>query len=507
MTDKAIAIIGAGLAGLAAGVYAQMNGYRTHIFEHGSQPGGVAAWWRRGSYHIDGGIHFLMGHRPGGALHALYRQLGTAAPDTLVEMAEYGRFVDETSGKRVLLTADLAQCAAALKGLSPADAAAIDAGAIDDLIAGARAFQAAGAFDIGMADPPELAGRFATVRQFWGMRKVLKFFTGKYGRTAAEFAAELHDPTLRYLVENLFLPEAPLWFLFMVLGLLASGEMGLLTSGCEGFVRPIERRYLDLGGEITYGATVEKILVTDGKAVGVRLTNGEEYRADAVISAADGHSTVFGMLDGRYVDDALRVRYRDWKLFKPWVTISFGVAREFADEPHFTTYRLAEPFTVGPQPVEALGLRIFNYAPGFAPAGKTVIQPAFESAWDYWNDLRLKDRGGYEAEKARVAAEVLRRLEAHYPGLSAQVEMTDVATPYTTWRYTLNWQSSYEGWLPTGSQMMTNLPRTLPGLANFVMAGQWVVPGGGVPTCLLSGRDAVRILCRWDGKPFDPGPS
>ncbi len=148
MSTKAIAIVGAGLAGLAAGVYAQINGYRTHIFEHGSQPGGVAAWWRRGSYHVDGGIHFLMGHRSGGALHELYRQLGTAAPDTLMDMAEYGRFVDEASGKSVLMTTDLAQCAAVLKGLSPADAGATDAGAtdaaIDDLIAGARAFSGRG---------------------------------------------------------------------------------------------------------------------------------------------------------------------------------------------------------------------------------------------------------------------------------------------------------------------------------------------------------------------------
>ena len=502
MSEKAIAIVGAGLAGLAAGVYAQINGYHAHIFEHGSQPGGVAAWWRRGSYHVDGGVHFLMGHRPGGMLYELYRQLDTAAPDTLVDMAEYGRFVDEIAGKRVLMTADLAQCAAALKDLSPADAAAID-----DLIAGARTFQAAGAFDIGIADPPELARRFATVRQFWGMRKVLGYFTGRYGRTAAEYAAELHDPTLRYIVQNLFLPEAPVWFLFMVLGLLASGEMGLLTGGCEGFVRPIERRHLDLGGEITYGATVEKILVTEGKAVGVKLTNGAEYHADAVISAADGHGTIFGMLDGHFADRALQARYRDWKLIKPWVTVSLGVAREFDGEPHFTIYRLAEPFAVGRQEVESLGLRIFNYAPGFAPAGKTVIQPSFETEWDYWNDLRAKDQGAYEAEKGRVAAEVLRRLETHYPGLSAQVEMTDVATPYTTWRYTLNRQGAYEGWLPTGSQMMTTLPRTLPGLSNFVMAGQWVVPGGGVPTCLLSGRDAVRIQCKHDEKIFTPGPS
>jgi phytoene dehydrogenase-like protein len=82
------------------------------------------------------------------------------------------------------------------------------------------------------------------------------------------------------------------------------------------------------------------------------------------------------------------------------------------------------------------------------------------------------------------------------------VEVTDVATPYTTWRYTLNREGAYEGWLPTPSMLMTPLPRTLPGLRNFYMAGQWVVPGGGVPTCIASGRDAVRIMCARDGRPF-----
>jgi len=344
------------------------------------------------------------------------------------------------------------------------------------------------------------------VKQFWGMRKVLRYFGGQYGQTAAEFASSLHDPTLRFTVENLFLPEAPLWFLLMVLGLLADRQMGLLTQGCEGFVRPIEQRYRDLGGEITTHATVEKVLVEDGKAVGVRLASGEEHRADehradAVISAADGHSTLFQMLDGRYLDLKTRARYRDWKLMRPWVMLSFGVKREFQGEPHFTMFRLSEPIDVGSQKVELLGVRIFNYSSHFAPAGRSVIQPSFEADWDYWNELQ-SDRPRYEAEKERIAGEVLRRLEAHYPGLSSQVEMTDVATPYTTWRYTLNWRGAYEGWLPTGPQLMTALPRTLPGLRSFVMAGQWVAPGGGVPTCLISGRDAVRILCRQDGKAF-----
>jgi len=82
------------------------------------------------------------------------------------------------------------------------------------------------------------------------------------------------------------------------------------------------------------------------------------------------------------------------------------------------------------------------------------------------------------------------------------VEVTDVATPYTTWRYTLNHKGAYMGWLPTPKSIMTFVPRTLPGLADFYMAGQWVMPGGGVPPCLYSGRHVVQLLCHKDRKQF-----
>ena len=41
MAQRSIIIIGAGLAGLATGCYAQMNGYQTRIFEQHTRPGGV----------------------------------------------------------------------------------------------------------------------------------------------------------------------------------------------------------------------------------------------------------------------------------------------------------------------------------------------------------------------------------------------------------------------------------------------------------------------------------
>ncbi|NMC56517.1 MAG: NAD(P)/FAD-dependent oxidoreductase, partial [Eubacteriaceae bacterium] len=53
MTKKSVLIIGAGIAGLCAGCYAQMNGYESKIYEMHSLPGGLCTSWNRKNYTID----------------------------------------------------------------------------------------------------------------------------------------------------------------------------------------------------------------------------------------------------------------------------------------------------------------------------------------------------------------------------------------------------------------------------------------------------------------------
>ena len=156
---------------------------------------------------------------------------------------------------------------------------------------------------------------------------------------------------------------------------------------------------------------------------------------------------------------------------------------------------------VGGKEIDVLKCHILD-DPALVPAGKRVVQATFETGFDYWNDLQAQDRARYEAEKSGVAEQVLDRLETNLPGLSTHVEMTDIATPYTFWRYTGNRRGSYKGWLLTPQHMRTAVPKTLPGLKNFFLAGQWVEPGGGVPPALYSGRQAVQILCHRNGEPF-----
>ena len=63
-----------------------------------------------------------------------------------------------------------------------------------------------------------------------------------------------------------------------------------------------------------------------------------------------------------------------------------------------------------------------------------------------------------------------------------------------------------EGWLPTtekfGTMVRQGVEKTLPGLEGFYMVGQWVEPGGGLPTVAASGRSVIQMICKRDRKPF-----
>jgi phytoene desaturase len=104
-----------------------------------------------------------------------------------------------------------------------------------------------------------------------------------------------------------------------------------------------------------------------------------------------------------------------------------------------------------------------------------------------------------------LAEELLQRVEKYYPGITSQVEVMDVVTPYTTWHYTMNHRASWGGWLLGADNILEQLERRLPGLMNFYMAGHWVL--GGVPGVLYSGRHSVQLICHDAGKKFIASPA
>ena len=164
---------------------------------------------------------------------------------------------------------------------------------------------------------------------------------------------------------------------------------------------------------------------------------------------------------------------------------------------------LKEPVLIGGVKQDFLGVKIYNLDPALAPSGKTLLTVMFTTDYDYWKTLREND-GQYKAEKEKIADTVIALLDNRFPGLAAQVEMRDVATPTTFVSYTGNWKGSFEGWQVTPATWSFGkvMKKTLPGPRNFYMAGQWVEPGGGIPAVALSGRNVIQIICKQEKEKF-----
>ncbi len=492
-SGKSIIIIGAGLAGLATGVYAQMNGYRAKIFEYHHSPGGVCTAWERRGYTIDGAIRWLVGTKPSHPYFRMYEELGIIREVRFFELEHYITVEDEATGQILEIGKDLEKLERDMKEISPDDG-----NNIEEMI---KIIRAGERFSTPLGKPQQLMGPLGNVKMMWQMRSMLKYIR-KYAKlTVGDYLERFESQWLRKALLGIFPSEMPALPLFITLAQITSGQCGLPEGGSLQIPLSVEKRYRELGGEVQYKAKVEEIIIEDDKAVGIRLADGSEHHSDIVVSAADGYSTIFEMLGGKYIDSDIEECYQNLKMLPGLVMVSFGVNREFPNSAHSKMIYLKEPIPVGEEMISKMGVRIFNYDPTLAEAGKTVVQAFFESDFDWWAKQR-EDEAQYKQEKLRIAGEVLRRLEARYPDISLQVEMKDVATPYTTWRYTLNHKGAYEGWFPTLKVMSRVMDKTLPGLLNLYMVGQWVQPPGGVPTVMLTGRKLIQLLCHYDKNKF-----
>jgi phytoene dehydrogenase-like protein len=322
--------------------------------------------------------------------------------------------------------------------------------------------------------------------------------------SAGEFAKQFKHPFLRKAIPQIFSwEEAPVMMGMSLLAYMHTRNAGFPVGGSLEFARAIEKRFLDLGGEICYKSQVEKILVESDHAVGVRLYNDEIHHADYVISACDGRGTIFDMLDGVYTDKRIKKMYDGHLSTHSMMQVSLGVKRDLSAEPHWVTHLLDEPVLVAGEPRHEIGVKHYCFDKSLAPEGKSVIEIIVRSNYAYWQ--RIYGRRLYDTEQSQVSGIVVDHLERWHPGIKKDIEFVDEATPLSYERYTGNWMGSTVGWLMTKETMpmlIKGIPKTLPRLKNFYMAGQWVEPGGSVPLAAASGKNVIQLICAGDGKKF-----
>jgi phytoene dehydrogenase-like protein len=477
MSERHVVIVGGGLAGLAAGCYARASGLRTTIVEHNLALGGVCTAWPRGPYVIDGCIQWLTG----GTFAPVYEELGIVPAIRLHVLKEWHAYRDARNGRTLHLTSNLDTLAADLRALGPEDASEIAR-----IVAGSRKVaemqrpldHSQHSFWDQLAEVWQMRGELGTVVQF---RKPLGLYVREHIRSDA----------LQRVLLALFPQEAPALILLLVLGYLERGYLSRPIGGTTAFRDALITAYERLGGETRVHSTVDEVLVSNHEAKGVRLSDGSYLLGDAVISTSSMPETVLRLLGGRFGGDEMRARLTRWRMFDPVVLASFGVALPLSDLPSLMLVDRVEPFEVGDVVNDAIHLRVCNDDTSFAPAGHTVVQATLRSSYDWWATRGAR----YATEKDAIGEVALEQVARQIPGIAQAVRVKDVATPLTFWTSARSWRGAYEGWLPTSETFFGHVRKTLPGLHRFVMAGQWVQPGGGVPIAMLSGREAVQLLC------------
>lgn len=490
-----IVIVGAGIAGLAAGCYLRANGYATTILEMGDCCGGVCVSWKRKGYVFDGATNWLPGGYPTCNLHGLLAELIDFSRMPLYFSDVFIRV--EKRGQIFTVYKDADRLQSEMLRIAPEDTRPIG-----EFIA---AVKHASRLQVPWEHAIETLPLLRKIGFALRYAPVILHRTRWRAMTIEQYAQRFSSPVLRELFPCIF-PRHGFFSVFgiiMALGWMHAKGEGYPYGGSEHFTTALEQKYRALGGNIIFGKRVFKIEESSGRATGVLCEDSTRYPASVVISAADGYDTVHRMLGGRHTSRATKNRFAAWRVFPSVVQVSLGVARTFdTDEPK-ACCDLTGPLTMGASTIDDMLVRICSFDPCMAPAGKTAIVVHLRiEDYRYWVDLRARDMAAYRTEKERVADAVIAALDKKYSRIRETLEVVDVATPATLIRYTNNWKGAYQSWAPTPVAVGALLSKTVHGLRGFYMTGHWLWPGGGLPAAIRLSRDVAQMVCHNDRKKF-----
>ncbi|MGV2941915.1 phytoene desaturase family protein [Mesobacillus sp. LC4] len=495
MISKDVLIIGGGVSGLSAGIYLQMNGYQTAIYEKHYLPGGVCTGWYKDGFYIDGCIHWLMGTKEGAGYNRMWKEL-TVLDNVPIYYPEEFLRIKLSNGEDFVIKRDKTIFIEELKRLAPEDENFIDEldQSLNDM---AKA-------EVFFEKPDDIANFFDKLKTFKQLGSSIKVY-GKYSKiTIGELLESFHSPYLKEVITEIMkMDDFVAISLFTTLNNFFTKNGGIPEGGSLAFAKRLAERYKSLGGELYLRMPVEKMVVDDKHTVtGIELQDGTIVEGKRIVSAADGFITYKQFLQDKYMDSKMKKFYQESKPFKPLLICSYGAADKLEDIPHGVSIPINNGIDIGGGKLEKrLTIRVQNIDHTLNKKKGTVLQVNIFSEWEYWDEL-YKDRELYDSRKEQLARDVQQAIEEVYPNLIGRIHYIDVATPKTFFHFTNVWNGAFEGWKLTPHNIKMKIPKKITGLSNAYHIGQWTTPGGGIPIAAKDGRNIARILCHEDKKPF-----
>ncbi|MFB0921584.1 MAG: NAD(P)/FAD-dependent oxidoreductase [Oscillospiraceae bacterium] len=483
---KKVIIVGAGISGLTAGIFARQSGFDVTIYESHTIPGGASTSWRRKGYLFEGGMHWLTGSSKELPLNRLWREVG--ALDDSVPVYNVDPFLAfDYDGKTAYLYRDVEKLRRHFLELSPEDKKEIDS-----LCRDIKKFS-----KVSMP-VTDIKGVKVKNKSSMPISSIIKMLPAiprmsYYGKqSSAEYAARFKSPILRHFIENIIGPEYAATGLIFTLATLASGDGGYPLGGSLAMATRMAKNFVKLGGSIQYGKAVTKVSVQNGAANGVFI-GGEFIPADAVIVTQDTLVAIDKLFDEPIHEPwAEKMRESTKPVLDTFICL--GVEADLSGLPERIAFIPDVPVVCGGIQQPYVGLCNYAGYEGYAPEGCTAVTSIVSGdSYDYWKSCR--ENGTYQAEKERLANVFIDILAKKYPQTAGKVAVWDVATPLTYERYLGSYKGSWMTLMGKGEKQ-TNYPLKPESIQNVYFAGQRLVSPGGLPVALETGRRAVQYLCK-----------
>lgn len=484
---KKVIVIGAGIAGMSAGIYALQSGFEVILLEQHKIPGGNCTSWKRGGYLFEGGMHWLTGSDNKQPLHRLWKEVGALTEDTKVHLRD--PFITyQYDNKDISLYRDLNKLKDHLCALSPEDSEQISRLCKD--------IKAYSAISMPIMDVPGLKTKdkekgSSMIGMLPKMLPVL-FRMNRFGKqSVGEYVKQFKHPAIRLLLSHVVGEEYDVNSLLFTLACLASGDGGYTEGGSLKLATNMAKYFKDLGGNISYGTRVEKILVEGNRATGL-IADGVKLEADAVIVASDTLSAI-----DRFFDKPIHETWTEnmRKNTKPanCTFICLGVEADLTHLPEAMLFTLNNPIEIAGNQINTLGIHNYSSYKDYSPKGCTSLTLILDGYYDYWKNA--EEDGSYVSKKQELAEQIIAHLEEMIPITKSKFAVWDVATPLTYERYCGTYQGSWMTIQTPGSPRVT-YPCKPAGIEQLYLAGQRLQPPGGLPVALITGRQAVQHLCK-----------
>lgn len=486
-----IIIIGGGIAGLSAGIYALKAGYEAEIFEKNPIVGGECMGWSRKGYHIDNCIHWLTGTDQKTGLFETWKTVG--AIDENTDYANTSKFYSSrTDGREVTLWNDLDKTEKELINESPEDEEEIK-----KFIQHVRYAESCVIPSIKPFDMMSIRDFIEMGKGMANMPKVMK----EYGKiNCFELGQRFRSPVIRKMMSDYLPGEYTAYSLIVSYATMTSGNGKIPMKGSLAMSLRIAERFREMGGVVHTDTPVDEIVINGKRTEGIKLKDGSFVPADFVISAVDTDFLFGKLIDRKYMPKALSKAYERRNAYP--VTTGFQVA--YAVDDSFsgedTIFFDCEPMKIGTRTFSRISVKNYAYDKSFAPEGKAVLQANLiqtDADYEYWASLSKED---YNAKKEELAAMITNRIVTEFPELKEKIELLDTWSPLTYNRYCNAYHGSYMGFVTTVGNKQMSFKGIVKGVDNLYIAGQWIMSPGGLPIALISGKFAVQRILKKAGR-------